>query len=494
MDVSHRVLDIAEDRLNLERLPLKQRDRVKLIHGSLTYRDKRIANFDAAALVEAIEHLDAPRLSSLERVVFEAAKPKTVVVTTPNVEYNVKFETLPAGTMRHKDHRFEWTRTEFEHWAEGIASRFGYTVRTMPVGPTDPEVGAPTQISGSGKSTFARKHFLATEVVSSDACRGIVADDENDQAATSDAFDVLHYIASMRLSRGRLVAVDATNVQPEARKGLIDLARRHHVLLSAIVFNVPEELCLARNRQRPERSFGPHVIRRQARDLRRSLGLLKREGFRYVYVLRTPEEIDDVTIERQPLWTNKKSERGPFEIIGDVHGCASELECLLGELGYVVGAHVDGVWSGPVFGHPEGRKAIFVGDLVYRGPRVIETIKLVRNMVTAGNAFCVPGNHDVKLVRALRGRDVQITHGLAESLAEFRALPEEARAEFTAAASEFLDSLVSHFVLDDGKLVVAHAGLVEALQGRSSAKVRDFAMYGETTGKTDEFGLPFRFN
>jgi protein phosphatase len=330
--------------------------------------------------------------------------------------------------------------------------------------------------------------------VSSDACRGIVADDENDQAATKDAFDVLHYIASMRLSRGRLVAVDATNVQPEARKGLIDLARRHHVLLSAIVFNVSEELCLARNSQRPDRNFGPHVVRRQSRDLRRSLGLLKREGFRYVYVLRTPEEIDAVTIERQPLWTNKKSERGPFDIIGDVHGCASELERLLGELGYVVGDHAVGIWSGPVFGHPEGRKAIFVGDLVDRGPRVIDTIKLVRNMATAGNAFCVPGNHDVKLVKALRGRDVQITHGLAESLAEFRALPEETRAEFTAAASEFLDSLVSHFVLDDGKLVVAHAGLVEALQGRSSAKVRDFAMYGETTGETDEFGLPVRYN
>jgi 3' terminal RNA ribose 2'-O-methyltransferase Hen1 len=146
MDVSHRVLDTAEDRLNLERLPLKQRDRVKLIHGSLTYRDKRIANFDAATLVEVIEHLDAQRLSSLERVVFEAAKPKTVVVTTPNVEYNVRFDTLPAGTMRHKDHRFEWTRTEFERWATGVADRFGYSVRTMPVGPSDPEVGAPTQM------------------------------------------------------------------------------------------------------------------------------------------------------------------------------------------------------------------------------------------------------------------------------------------------------------------------------------------------------------
>lgn len=146
MDVSHRVLDIAEDRLHLDRLPLSQRDRVKLIHGSLTYRDRRIAGFDAATLVEVIEHLDSTRLSSLERVVFEAAKPKTVIVTTPNVEYNVKFETLPAGSMRHKDHRFEWTRAEFEQWAAALASRYGYSVRTMPVGPNDPVVGAPTQM------------------------------------------------------------------------------------------------------------------------------------------------------------------------------------------------------------------------------------------------------------------------------------------------------------------------------------------------------------
>jgi protein phosphatase len=348
--------------------------------------------------------------------------------------------------------------------------------------------------SGSGKSTFAKKHFLSTEVVSSDACRGIVADDENDQSATKDAFDVLHYIAGVRLARGRLVVVDATNVQHEARKGLIDLARRHHVLPAAIVFNVREELCLERNRSRPERDFGPHVVRRQMQDLRRSLRSLQREGFRYVHVLQTPEEIDAAFIERQPLWTNKKSEHGPFDIIGDVHGCTTELERLLGELGYVVEGHADGAWDGPIYAHPAGRKAIFVGDLADRGPRILDAIKLVRNMVDNGSALCVPGNHDVKLVRALRGRDVQITHGLADSLAEFRALPDELRPQVSTAVCEFLDGLVSHYVLDEARLVVAHAGLIENLQGRSSAKVRDFAMYGETTGETDEFGLPVRYN
>jgi 3' terminal RNA ribose 2'-O-methyltransferase Hen1 len=116
------------------------------LHGSLTYRDRRLAGYDAAAVVEVIEHLDPPRLSAFERVLFEFARPRTVVLTTPNAEYNVKFETLPAGHFRHRDHRFEWTRAQFRAWAEGVAGRFGYAVRFLPVGPEDPAVGAPTQM------------------------------------------------------------------------------------------------------------------------------------------------------------------------------------------------------------------------------------------------------------------------------------------------------------------------------------------------------------
>lgn len=147
MDVSYRALEIAKDRLNLDRLPEMQRQRIKLIHGSLMYRDKRLAGFDAAAVVEVIEHLDPPRWAAFERVVFECARPATVVITTPNVEYNMKWETLPAGKFRHKDHRFEWTRAEFQSWAEGLAIRFAYTVRFLPVGPEDAIVGAPTQMA-----------------------------------------------------------------------------------------------------------------------------------------------------------------------------------------------------------------------------------------------------------------------------------------------------------------------------------------------------------
>jgi 3' terminal RNA ribose 2'-O-methyltransferase Hen1 len=147
VDISHRALEIAASRLRLERLAPRQRERVQLFQTALTYRDRRLTGFDAAAVVEVIEHLDEPRLASFERVVFEHARPGSVVITTPNREYNAKFEGLPAGRFRHRDHRFEWTRSELEEWAGGVAGRFGYSVRFLPVGPEDPELGAPTQMA-----------------------------------------------------------------------------------------------------------------------------------------------------------------------------------------------------------------------------------------------------------------------------------------------------------------------------------------------------------
>lgn len=350
--------------------------------------------------------------------------------------------------------------------------------------------------SGSGKSTFARQHFLPTEVLSSDYCRGLVSDDENDQAATTDAFDVLHYIAARRLAAGRLTVVDATNVQQEARQPLVALARKFHVLPVAIVFNLPEQVCQDRNRNRADRDFGPHVVRQQRSQLRRSLKSLKREGFRHIFVLESPGEVDATTITRTPLWNDKRDEHGPFDFIGDVHGCCDELEELLIQLGYVPQTveNAGPGWSRLCYAHSAGRKAVFVGDLVDRGPRVVESLSLVRNMVIAGHALCVPGNHDMKLMRKLRGKDVQVSHGLAQSLAEIDALPEGQREAFARDAAEWLDGLVSHYVLDDGKIVVAHAGMKESMQGRGSGAVRDFALYGETTGETDEFGLPVRYN
>jgi polynucleotide kinase-phosphatase len=340
--------------------------------------------------------------------------------------------------------------------------------------------------SGSGKSTFARKHFLPSEVLSSDYCRYLVSDDENSQAATNDAFAVLHFIAAKRLAAGKLTVVDATNVQPEARRPLVALARGYHVLPVAIVLNLPERACVDRNRDRANRNFGPHVIRNQCQQLRRSIKGLEREGFRHVHVLDSADQIESAVIERQPLWNNRKLDHGPFDIIGDVHGCYDELAMLLEQLGYEISITGDQYRVTA----PDGRKAVFLGDFVDRGPKVVPVLRLVMAMADAGSALCVPGNHDVKLVRKLRGKDVQITHGLAETLEEL----ERASPEFRSQVAQFLDKLVSHYVLDDGNLVVAHAGMKEEMQGRGSGKVRDFALYGETTGETDEFGLPVRVN
>jgi protein phosphatase len=345
--------------------------------------------------------------------------------------------------------------------------------------------------SGSGKSSFARKHFRPTEILSSDFCRGLVSDDENDQAATKDAFEVLHYIAAKRLAAAKLVVIDATNVQVEARKPIVDLARQYHCIPVAIVFDLPEKLCQERNRNRPDRNFGPHVIRQHSQQLRRSLRNLEREGFRRVHILCSPEEVDAAEINREPLWNNLKHEHGPFDIIGDVHGCFDELVDLLAELGYSVERSSNGEGGCEISVRPpKGRKAVFLGDLVDRGPKIPDVLRLAMSMVAAGTALCVPGNHDIKLMRKLRGKDVQITHGLADSLAQLA----KETPEFLKQVGDFLDELVSHYLLDDGKLVVAHAGMKEEMQGRGSGKVRDFALFGETTGETDEFGLPVRYN
>ncbi len=341
-------------------------------------------------------------------------------------------------------------------------------------------------VSGSGKSTFARAHFKPTEIVSSDFCRGLVADDENDQSATPDAFDVLHYIVGTRLRRGLLTVVDATNVQRPARAALIALAKSHDVLVDAIVIDVPESVAIERNRQRPDREFGSAVIARQHRELKASLRRITKEGFRRVHVLPGAGQLAAVDIVRERSWNDRREIAGPFDIIGDVHGCLGELRTLLGELGW----HLEYDGTAAVGAtHPEGRRAVFVGDLVDRGPDTPGVLRLVMGMVGAGNALCVSGNHEAKLLRALRGARVTASHGLAETLAQLEAEP----AEFRSRVRAFLDGLIGHYVLDEGRLVVAHAGLKESYHGRSSGRVRSFALYGDTTGETDEFGLPVRY-
>ncbi len=379
--------------------------------------------------------------------------------------------------------------------------------------------------SGAGKSTFARTHFKPTEVVSSDTCRGWVSDDENSLEASSDAFDVLKYLVSIRLKRGLLTVVDATNVRPEDRKVYVELARKYHCLAVAIVFDLPIELALERNKARENRQFGTHVVRNQALSLRRNLRSLEREGFRYLHVLKSPEQIAALSIERTQLYNDLKHRAGPFDIIGDVHGCEFELDQLLTKLGYDLHSFGDA-------SHPQARTVVFVGDLVDRGPGTPGVLKRVMAMVQNGHALCVAGNHEVKLVRALRSQvspagdtakqvgmgvlegqglaaevlvpnavpgsilssgkkagGITLGHGLLQSLQQLASC----ESSFVKAAEAFMDGLVSHYVLDGGKLVVAHAGLPEPMHGRASGPVRSFALYGDTTGETDAYGLPVRY-
>ncbi|MYJ80298.1 MAG: polynucleotide kinase-phosphatase [Acidimicrobiaceae bacterium] len=346
-----------------------------------------------------------------------------------------------------------------------------------------PEVGLVVLCgaSGSGKSTFARRHFASTEVVSSDHCRALVGDDETDQSSTAAAFELLHHIVDKRLELGRLTVVDATNVKAEDRKGLLELARRWDVLATAVVFDLAAAACLAHNERRSDRRTPVHAVKRQHDTLRRGAKRLRKERFTRVYTLGSTEELDAVEVVRTRLWSDRRDDAGPFDIIGDVHGCHTELVSLLDRLGYDTAAD-------PIT-HPAGRRAVFVGDLVDRGPAVAQVLEVAMSMVAAGSAMCVAGNHEVKLRRALAGRNVKVSHGLAESLEQL----ETRGPAFAERVAGFIDGLISHYVLDGGRLVVAHAGLAERYHGRSSGRVRELALYGDTDGETDEFGLPVRY-
>lgn len=350
--------------------------------------------------------------------------------------------------------------------------------------------------SGCGKSTFARRFFKPTEVLSSDFFRALLADDESDQSVSAGAFELLHLVCAKRLAAGRLTVIDATNVRAENRQPLVRLAREYHVQPVAVVFNFPADLCHARNKNRPERSFGPHVTRRQAEEMRRSLGYLESEGFRRVIILESEEEVNAAQVDREPLPVNKRFDRGPFDIIGDVHGCMDELRALLEKLGYTLSQTEVG-WRAE---HPAGRKLVFVGDLCDRGPDTPGVFKLAMDLAQRDAGYCVVGNHDEKLLRWLKNEQsfagdpdvnpIKLTPGSEQSVAQ---LANEGQ-EFRNRLRVFIAHLPSHLVLDGGRLVVAHAGLTEVMHGRVSAKERAFALYGDTTGESDEFGLPVRLN
>ena len=291
------------------------------------------------------------------------------------------------------------------------------------------------------------------------------------------------------MTAGRLTVIDATNLQSEGRKPLLILANKTHVPLVAIVFALPEDVCQRQNQLRPQRVVPTNVVSSHWQQLQHTLAALEREHFQQIFVLRNPKDITTAKVDRQPLPVDRRAELGPFDIIGDVHGCFDELVQLLQLLGYEVHPReplVDG--AGFAVRGPEGRKIVFVGDLVDRGPRTPAVLWLVMSMVKTGLALSVRGNHDDKLLRKLQGREVRLTHGLAESMAQLSHEPPG----FLDRARDFLETLPSHYVLDDGKLVVAHAGIKEEMQGRMSERVRVFSLFGDTTGETDADGLPVR--
>ncbi|MBO0752832.1 MAG: polynucleotide kinase-phosphatase, partial [Bradyrhizobiaceae bacterium] len=274
------------------------------------------------------------------------------------------------------------------------------------------------------------------------------------------------------------------------RKGFVELARRWHALPVAIVLDPGIDVCIARNKARRDRPSGGQVVQRMVSEMRRGIGRLHHEGFRHVWKLTSTESIDAATVTRQPLRTDKRHDHGPFDIIGDVHGCAHELQALLARLGYAIEWRGDGAERTVTVTAPAGRKAVFVGDLVDRGPNTPDVLRIVMSMIAAGTAYAVQGNHERKFERWLAGRKVKAGHGLQATIDQL----ENEHPRFRGALPGFLDSLRSHVWLDGGRLAVAHAGLKEEMIGRGSGAIREFALYGETTGEIDAFGLPVRTN
>lgn len=338
--------------------------------------------------------------------------------------------------------------------------------------------------SGSGKSSFAARHFAPTEILSSDRFRALVCDDENDQTATGDAFDLLHRALEARLRRRRFTVVDATNLEARAREPLRALAKEHDCWIWYFVMDPALEKLQRRRRSRSDRKITAGAVRAQHLLLKRILKELGPDE----RVVRVPElaRHERMVIERVDPWAQGRADRGPFDLIGDVHGCYGELTTLLMRLGYLL--ENDGALA--IARHPEGRKLVFLGDLVDRGPAIVEVLRLVMGSVRAGTAYCVLGNHDFKLARLLRGKQTSVTHGLQASIDQIA----HAEPDFAARVVEFVAALPNHLILDQGRLVAVHGAIKPTYIGRDSGRVQAFALYGDTTGEKDERGLPIRLD
>jgi protein phosphatase len=334
--------------------------------------------------------------------------------------------------------------------------------------------------SGSGKSTWARKHFLSTQIVASDECRAMILDDAASQVANEDAFALFHTIIAQRLKHRRFTVADSTALKPKARADLLALARTWKVPAIVVAFDVPLDEAIRRDARRDGRTVGERVVTRHCQQFQQALVELKKEKSLGALHVLTPEAMDASRVER----VKPATEGTHFDVIGDIHGCFEELQELFEKLGYVV--REDGLPR-----HPDGRLPVFVGDLTDRGPHSPEVLRLAIELVAAQAALFVPGNHDAKLFRMLRGATVQKTHGLDLTDAQLRALPDTTRERLTTDALAFLEPQPCYVVLDGGRLVVAHAGIKEEYIGRYDEAVVRFTRFGDVTG-FEENGMPIR--
>ena len=335
--------------------------------------------------------------------------------------------------------------------------------------------------SGAGKSTFAARHFGPTQVLSSDACRAMVSDSAAAQHVNEDAFSLLHFWLDLRLKGRRFTVVDSTALKGNARAGLTGAAQKHHVPCYALLLDVPLDECLRRDARRPERQVGETVIRRHHATFENAKREIARDpAFAGTHVL-TMADMETVTIRQGTAAGQAKA----FDVIGDVHGCWTELCSLWEALGYEWGD--DGLPR-----HPDGRIPVFVGDLADRGPNSVAVLQTATRMVAAGAALFAPGNHDDKLFRLLKGSNVQRTHGLDGTEKQLEALPAEERARLRDDILTYLSTAPTHLILDDGKLVIAHAGIREDLIGQTGGRVREFTLYGDVRGFEPGTNKPIR--
>jgi len=345
---------------------------------------------------------------------------------------------------------------------------------------------------GVGKSRFAARHFDPGQVVSLPQMRKMVCDQPDLLEATNDAAELQALLVEMRLAWGRFTVVDSTNLRFRNRQNLLTLARKFHAPVVAIVFDLPESARAHGERLSGLPSFLPGIpdnltvepLEEQLASLKDALPRLGQEGFHRVYLFSTPEERDQAEIQIQKLPCNRKEHQGPFDLIGDVHGCCDELESLLGLLGYRREAIAE--CPGFTWRHPEGRMAVFVGDILDRGPRILDTYRLVRSMILARTALAVQGNHELKVYRHFKAAKPEPRPSILQTLREIEQEDPGTQRETIRELVEFIEGLPHHLVLDGGRLVAAHAGLREDLQGRDSALVRNQALFGDAHARFDE--------